>query len=298
MIVQKSHDNTICLIGALLSIRFVCGCGQVKQDSQRSEVTNSFAGKLPVYPAMRGNNPATNLSRDAGSVSPSPWGEGRDEGGCITDFPPVLASLQPLTQFRRISRTVENRNDGKDIILDCKIKAVRLESFQADSLCPTSNLAKDFRLGLRTLQGLDDFLGKFFSKAWNLVLVPYDGLEEFKFRFGPEAKLEIHHQPKRSRISALTCSHGIPLWGFFSKSARRRSSSAVCSGVKSGFPHPSSSPYSSKTRSTNARFSSVGIGRICSMSSVALMSSIYPVVGRAQLKISHSSFVLHPSVWS
>jgi hypothetical protein len=33
------------------------------------------------------------------------------------------------------------------------------------------------------------------------------------------------------------------------------------------------------------------------MSSVALMSSIYPDVGRAQLKISHSSFIL-PSALS
>jgi hypothetical protein len=49
MIVQKSHGNTICLIGALLSILFVCGCGQAKQDSQQSEVTNSFAGKLVAF---------------------------------------------------------------------------------------------------------------------------------------------------------------------------------------------------------------------------------------------------------
>jgi hypothetical protein len=165
---------------------------------------NGAKKEMVFWPGV--NNPATNLSKGAGSVSPSPWGEGRDEGGCKTNFPLAFASLQPLTQLHRI--------------------------------------------------------------------------------------------PKRFRMSALTCSHGIPSWGFFSKSARRRSSSAVCSGVKSGFPHPSSSPYSSNTRSTNARFSSVGIGRICSMSSVALMSSIYPVVGRAQLKISYSSFILHPSALS
>jgi hypothetical protein len=44
----------------------------------------------------------------------------------------------------------------------------------------------------------------------------------------------IHFQPKRFLSSVWTCSHGIPLCGLASKSARRRSSSAICSGVGSG----------------------------------------------------------------
>jgi hypothetical protein len=31
-------------------------------------------------------NPALGYSKDAGNVSPSPWGEGRDEGGRQTNF--------------------------------------------------------------------------------------------------------------------------------------------------------------------------------------------------------------------
>ena len=56
-------------------------------------------------------------------------------------------------------------------------------------------------------------------------------------RGGVENERKSHFQPKRLLRSASTCSQGIPARGFFSKSARRRSSSADCSGVKSG-SHP------------------------------------------------------------
>ncbi len=210
-------------------------------------------------------------------------------------------SLQPAQEFRGVTRTMENRNDGKSTILDRKVNAVRLESFQTHALRPATNVAKHFRLHQRPFQNLNNFLGKFLSETGNLIFIPNDCLKKLGFRFRLEDKLKTHHQPKRCFISALTCSQGIPSWGFFSKSARRRSSSAICSGVKSGAIQPSSSPYSSHTFSTNARFSSVGIGRICSIKSVALMTAIYAFdsfvqvialiysVGRdAQLKIRHS----------
>ncbi len=41
---------------------------------------------LPLCPAVRPANPIAGFSKDAGSVSPSPWGEGRDEGGRETNF--------------------------------------------------------------------------------------------------------------------------------------------------------------------------------------------------------------------
>jgi hypothetical protein len=185
-------------------------------------------------------------------------------------------SLQPPEKFGGIPSAVKNGNDGKSTILDCKVDAVRLEPFQTNALRPTANLAKHFRLRLCSFQSLNNFLSEFLSEAGNLVFIPNYCLKKFSLRLWLENKLKTHYQPKRCFISALTCSQGIPLWGFFSKSARRRSSSAICSGVKSGSTHPSSSPYSSQTFSTNARFSSVGIDRICSMRSVALIDSSLP----------------------
>jgi hypothetical protein len=182
-------------------------------------------------------------------------------------------SFQSPEKFGGIPCAMKNGNDGKSIVLNREVNAVRLESFQTNALRPPTNFAKHFRLRLRPLQSLNNFLSEFLSEAGNLIFIPNDCLKEFGLRLWLENKLKTHHQPKRCFISALTCSQGIPLWGVFSKSARRRSSSAICSGVKSGSTHPSSSPYSSQTFSTNARFSSVGIDRICSMRSVALIDS-------------------------
>jgi hypothetical protein len=39
-------------------------------------------------------NPAAGISKDAGSVSPSPWGEGRDEGGLRSNLPPLIISTR------------------------------------------------------------------------------------------------------------------------------------------------------------------------------------------------------------
>lgn len=192
---------------------------------------------------------------------------------CIVIKTPAGFSFQSPEKLSRIPCAMKNGNDGKGTILDREVNTVRLESFQANALCPTANFAKHFRLRHRAFQRLDNFLGKLLSETWVLSFIPNNCFKKFGFRFGFEDKLKIHHQPKRCFISALTCSQGIPSWGFFSKSARRRSSSAICSGVNSGSIQPSSSPYSSQTFSTNARFSSVGIDRICSIKSVALTVS-------------------------
>jgi hypothetical protein len=78
-----------------------------------------------------------------------------------------------------------------------------------------------------------------------------------------------HFQPKRLLSSALTCSQGIPSCGLASKSARRRSSSAACSGVRSG-SHPSSMMISQKS-CASLILSSCGRAFAASRISVAVM---------------------------
>lgn len=198
----------------------------------------------------------------------------------IAADPPAGFSFQPSAQFGGIARAVENRHDGKDVILDRKVNTVRLESFQPDFARASANLAKKFRLGLRPFNFLKDFLSKFLSQTRALIFIPNNGLEKFGFRFRLEEGIEIHHQPKRCRNSALTCSKGIPDRGFFSKSARRRSSSADCSGVKSGsYPLPvmsSHKPWAISIRSSSG--SAFAAARI----SDALMALIYRVDPPAQ----------------
>src|SRR5256886_5018029 len=78
-----------------------------------------------------------------------------------------------------------------------------------------------------------------------------------------ENERKAHFQPKRLLKSASTCSQGIPSWGFFSKSARRRSSSAACSAVRSG-SYPFSMMFvqtcwASARRSRRPNFASISI---------------------------------------
>jgi hypothetical protein len=193
-------------------------------------------------------------------------------------------SFQPLAEFVRIPASMKYGNHRKGIFLDGKIDAVGFEAFKTDFACVTSNPAKKFRLKVSPLQCVAYFCGKFATQAGTFIFVPGNCFGELQFGGEAENQARVHFQPKRCFSSAWTCSQGIPSWGFFSKSASRRSSSAICSGVKSGSTHPSSSPNSSQTCSINARFSSDGIGRIFSMSSVALMSVIYRFGSRAQAR--------------
>ena len=88
-----------------------------------------------------------------------------------------------------------------------------------------------------------------------------------------ENNLATHFQPNRCFISALTFSQGIPSCGLASNSATRRSSSAACSGERSG--SCSSSPMISQKSCASLILSSCGRAFAASSISVALMSVIY-----------------------
>ncbi len=183
-------------------------------------------------------------------------------------------SFQPSPQFRRIPRAVENRQNGENIIFDRKIDGVFLEPPQANSLCASAHSLKKFRICQRTLKRRFHFQLEFFAEAGTLVFIPSNCLVEFQTRSRFENDRQAHCQPKRWLRSASICSQGIPSRGFFSNSARRRSSSAVCSGVKSG-SNPSSMRSSLSFRARSIRSSS---GRVFAAlnNSVALMELNLP----------------------
>jgi len=166
-------------------------------------------------------------------------------------------SFQPSPQFLRIPRAVKDGNHGENVVLDCEVDAVSFESFQANFARSATHFAEKLWLKLRAVHCLQNFLCKFLSQARSFIFIPNNGLKEFGLRFRLKERVELHHQPKRCRISALTCSNGMPRRGFFSNSARRRSNSAACSGVKSGsYPSSRRSSFSfcaSSIRSASGR---------------------------------------------
>jgi hypothetical protein len=61
-----------------LILKFVVGCPPSPKSSPPGEDLRVHAA---VFPADRPANPAAGLAKDAARVAPSPWGEGRVEGG-------------------------------------------------------------------------------------------------------------------------------------------------------------------------------------------------------------------------
>jgi len=183
-------------------------------------------------------------------------------------------SFQPSPQFRRIPRAVKNRQDGENIVFNRKVDGIFIEPAQTNSLCASANPLEKFRIGQRTLKRRFYLQFEFFSKSSALAFIPSNRLVEFQTRSRFENDRKAHFQPKRWLRSASTCSQGIPSRGFFSNSARRRSSSAACSGVKSG-SNPSSMRSSLIFRASSIRSSS---GRVFAAlnNSVALMELNLP----------------------
>ncbi len=190
----------------------------------------------------------------------------------------VFGLFQAGMQFGRITRSMKNRQHGEDLPVGGKVYGIGFESSQAYNSRPAPHQAKPFRLVLPTFNSLAHLLCKCPAQARSFMFIPRNRLGEFR----PGRRLKndgaAHHQPKRCRISALTCSRGIPAWGSFSKATSRRSNSAVCSAVNSA----SLPPSPAQTFSAISYCSSGGSRRICSKISDALMSLIYRVKLPAQ----------------
>jgi len=192
----------------------------------------------------------------------------------------VDISGQALAQCRRISRAVENSKDGERSVFDGKIDGVFLKAAQANFLRTSTHHLKMSWVGQRTVKRTLYFQLEFFTKSGPLRFIPSHCLLKFRKCCRLENDRQAHCQPKRLLSLASTCSQGIPSRGFFSKSARRRSSSADCSGVSSS----SKAPNFSQTISATACCSARGKCSICSRISVALMALIYSVDSLVQAR--------------
>jgi hypothetical protein len=191
------------------------------------------------------------------------------------------ASRKALLKVRWISRAMEHRQNGKDILFNREVDAVFAESTKPNLARTAANPAEHSGVCLRTIQCPPDLLRKFPTQPGPDGFIPDDRLLKFMSGGRLEQKGPAHFQPYFSRSSALIVSQGIPWWGFCSNSASRRSNSAACSGERSGSAQSSSAPNSVQICSTTWRFSSAGSRRICSMISIALMTAIYlPPPGR------------------
>jgi hypothetical protein len=203
----------------------------------------------------------------------------------------ALRLLQPSVEFCRIARGVEERKHSEHVILDCKVNGVFVESPETNLLRPATDSLKMTRIGQRTPKRNFHFQLKLAAKSRASRFIPGNRLLEFQTRLASEDDRKAHCQPKRLLRSASTCSQGIPSRGSLSNSARRRSSSAACSGV-SAF---SKSPYFSRTISATSSRSAKGNFSICSRISVALMAEIYPVDLTAQVGLFLSRITHHAS---
>jgi len=183
-------------------------------------------------------------------------------------------SSQPPPEFLRVTRTVKNRQNGECSVFDGEINAVTRKSPQTNLPGLSPNHWETFRIGLRTLQRALDLQDELPPQSWALFFIPNCSLNEFEARRPFENVPAAHFQPKRWLSSALTCSQGIPSCGLASKSARRRSSSAACSGVRSG-SYPSSVIISQKSCASLIR-SSCGRAFAASRISDALMQGTLP----------------------
>jgi hypothetical protein len=183
---------------------------------------------------------------------------------------PALRSFEPPLQFRRITRGVKNGELSKGIVFDREVDGVFLEASEANLLCASANPLKMTGSGHRPLESQPHLQFEFAPESGTLSFILSNGF--FKLQTGSrlENDRQAHFQPKRLLRPASTCSQGIPSWGFFSKSARRRSSSAACSGVKSG-SYPSSTMISQKS-CASLILSSCGSAFAALRISVALMT--------------------------
>jgi len=193
---------------------------------------------------------------------------------CWTLNPSLESSSHPLPEFLRITRTMKNRQDGECSVFDGEVNAVTGKPLQTNLASLLTNLWKMFRIDLRMLQRALDLQDELSPQTGALFFMPRNGLNKLGARRWFESDRTAHFHPKRLLRSALTCSQGIPSRGLVSKSAKRRSSSAACSGVRSG--SYSSSVVIPKMSCASLILSSCGRAFAASRISVALMLQKYP----------------------
>ena len=231
------------------------------------------------WPNCRHVNSAADISKDAGSGSPSPWGE----GGLQTNFSPACVSLQSPPQFHRISRVMP---DGADDYFgsfapDHKKYGIRPWFWQSCFASQPADQSKPFGIFANDFEKRAQVTGKPLPRLARIIEIY--GLSEFSFSLPLDSGPKTHHLARnRFSISATTSSSGRQRSGCASALSARRSSSAISLGVSSS----SKSPNSISMVSTSSRRSASGIRRSSSRISALLMATIYPVDSPAQATFS------------
>jgi hypothetical protein len=180
-----------------------------------------------------------------------------------------VVSFQPSEKFRRIPCTMENRNHNEVSRVFKQREVNRIRPVQHfDFLSGWSDERKSLRVFGSFVKNHTRRAGKFLTDAGRLRIIP--GNRFVKLGFG----LRLENHPKyhclaryRFSMSSKTSSIGRQRSGCARASAARRSSSAICSGVRSSL----ASPNSRRILSTISCCSAGGRRRICSRISVALI---------------------------
>ena len=223
----------------------------------------------PIGPA----NPANRSSQDAGSVSPSPWGEDRDEGGGKTDLSAAGALLQSPMQFRRIARSVPNRQhfDFAVFRVDGEVNRIGPRRWYFGFVRQPRGAKKTLRLLCQRVKNSTNGKVEAMTDSRLAFIIPNHSFAPVPLCVSLNHDRESHFLARRrSSISANTWSTGFPRPGCLSASSARRSSSAICSGVSSSLK----SPNSKSMVSTSSRRSASGIRRSSSRISVLLTGLI------------------------
>src|ERR1039457_3755395 len=181
---------------------------------------------------------------------------------------PALRSFQTSPQLRRISRAVPDGgdNDFGGFAFDNEVNRIRPRFGQFGFLCQPTGKGESFRVLANGFEKRLQLFGESLADSRLALILEIDSLGEFPFRllFNDDPK---RHCLARNRfsMSATTSSSGRQRSGCANARSARRSSSAICSGDKSGSYVSSSSWNSFQRLSKTCCFSFAGSGRICSI---------------------------------
>jgi len=181
------------------------------------------------------------------------------------------ASFQPPAQFRWISRTVPDSYhfDFGVRFIDYEVNRVR-PAKHSRLACFATSFGETKRLGSNRCNYRIHFKDEPNAKSFGLPLIPCHCFPKFKRGLGVMDDPK-HHFRYLANVSSRSCSQEMPRPGFWRASSARRSSSAICSGVKSG-SKPAAIRSSVSRRARSIR-SSIGRAFAALNNSVALMGT-------------------------
>ena len=184
-----------------------------------------------VCPEGHPTNPAEGYFKDAASIPPSPWGEGRDEGGRETSFF-FTKNLLPVFQLLRFAARVENRENHNTLWLNQEVNHKRKTTKNDRASDLSSDFREPFGVTRDALKVLLDGGSKFAAQTFALAFVPGNGIVKFLFRDTSKDEAALHLRYFASSFF-LASSHETTALGLLRWSWRRWSIKAASPGVSS-----------------------------------------------------------------